>query len=79
LVQTLKQKQESPNAKKSLDGITLENILIHLVDQYGWDGLAEKIQIRCFISDPSVKSSLKFLRKTAWAREKVEKLYLESE
>ncbi|MFZ6753613.1 VF530 family DNA-binding protein [Undibacterium sp. Dicai25W] len=65
--------------KKSLDGITLENILIHLVDQYGWDGLAEKIQIRCFISDPSVKSSLKFLRKTAWAREKVEKLYLESE
>ncbi|MFZ6862612.1 VF530 family DNA-binding protein [Undibacterium sp. Ji67W] len=65
--------------KKSLDGITLESILLQLVDQYGWDGLAEKIQIRCFISDPSVKSSLKFLRKTPWAREKVEKLYLESE
>jgi len=65
--------------KKSLDSITLENILLQLVDQYGWDGLAEKIQIRCFISDPSVKSSLKFLRKTPWAREKVEKLYLESE
>jgi len=65
--------------KKSLDGITLETILLQLIDQYGWNGLAEKIQIRCFMSDPSVKSSLNFLRKTPWAREKVEQLFLQSE
>jgi uncharacterized protein (DUF2132 family) len=64
--------------KRSLDGITLEQILHHLVDRYGWDVLGQKIPVRCFISDPSVKSSLKFLRKTPWAREKVEQLFLQS-
>lgn len=64
--------------KRSLDGITLEQILLHLVDQYGWEVLGQKIPVRCFIADPSVKSSLKFLRKTPWAREKVEQLFLQS-
>ncbi|MFZ6849020.1 VF530 family DNA-binding protein [Undibacterium sp. RuRC25W] len=63
--------------KKTLDGVTLETILSQLVDQYGWEDLAARIQIRCFISDPSIKSSLKFLRKTPWARQKVEQLFLE--
>ncbi|WP_423707783.1 VF530 family DNA-binding protein [Undibacterium sp. WLX3042] len=64
--------------KRSLDGITLEQILHRLVDQYGWEVLGQKIPVRCFISDPSVKSSLTFLRKTPWAREKVEQLFLQS-
>jgi len=59
-----------------LEGITLENILNILVAHYGWDTLGEKIRIRCFNFDPGIKSSLTFLRKTPWAREKVEKLYL---
>tara|TARA_R110002111_G_scaffold65765_1_gene107572 strand:+ start:578 stop:796 length:219 start_codon:yes stop_codon:yes gene_type:complete len=59
-----------------LHGITLESILNRLVDHYGWQELGERIDIRCFNSDPSVKSSLKFLRKTPWARQKVEDLYL---
>jgi uncharacterized protein (DUF2132 family) len=59
-----------------LHGKTLEVILNELVERYGWDGLAERIPIRCFSFDPSVKSSLKFLRKTPWARKKVEDLYL---
>ena len=59
-----------------LHGVKLEEIVTALVDHYGWDGLAQRIRINCFISDPSVKSSLKFLRKTPWAREKVESLYL---
>ena len=59
-----------------LHGITLEQILNQLVEYYGWDELGQKINIRCFTSDPSVKSSLKFLRKTPWARTKVEALYL---
>ena len=63
---------------QDLHGITLESLLTRLVDHYGWDGLAKRIDINCFISDPSIKSSLKFLRKTPWAREKVEKLYLET-
>jgi uncharacterized protein (DUF2132 family) len=61
-----------------LHGLTLEAILIRLVDQYGWDGLAERININCFKSDPSIKSSLKFLRKTQWARDRVESLCLKS-
>ncbi|WP_423681997.1 VF530 family DNA-binding protein [Undibacterium sp. WLHG33] len=64
--------------KRSLDGITLEQILHRLVDQYGWEVLGQKIPVRCFTSDPSVKSSLTFLRKTPWAREKVEQLFLQS-
>ncbi len=59
-----------------LHGITLEKIVNNLVEYYGWNDLGEKIDIRCFNNDPSVKSSLKFLRKTPWAREKVEKLFL---
>ena len=59
--------------------MTLASILTRLVDQYGWDQLGKKIEINCFISEPSIKSSLKFLRKTPWARSKVEALYLETE
>lgn len=62
-----------------LHGITLEKILEQLVEQYGWEGLGKLIEIRCFTSDPSIKSSLKFLRKTPWARKKVEDLYLHSQ
>lgn len=66
--------QQQPN--NPLHGITLEQVITTLVDQYGWDILAEKININCFKNDPSIKSSLKFLRKTLWAREKVEALYI---
>lgn len=65
---------EQPN--NPLHGITLETVVVSLVDHYGWDELAKKININCFKNDPSVKSSLKFLRKTPWAREKVENLYV---
>lgn len=61
-----------------LHGMTLEKILNQLVAQHGWEGLAKIITIRCFSSDPSIQSSLKFLRKTPWARQKVEALYLRS-
>ncbi|GDY24802.1 hypothetical protein AHAT_06920 [Agarivorans sp. Toyoura001] len=59
-----------------LHGKTLESILKELVDFYGWDELGARINVRCFTHDPSIKSSLKFLRKTQWARDKVENLYL---
>lgn len=65
---------EQPN--NPLHGIKLEMILNSLVDHYGWDELSNRINIRCFYSDPSIKSSLTFLRKTPWARKKVEDLYL---
>jgi uncharacterized protein (DUF2132 family) len=61
-----------------LHGITLKAMIEHLVERYGWNGLGERIDIRCFTHDPSVTSSLKFLRKTPWARAKVESLYLHS-
>lgn len=61
---------------QELHGVTLEALLTKLVDHYGWDQLARHIDINCFSSDPSIKSSLKFLRKTPWARSEVEKLYL---
>jgi uncharacterized protein (DUF2132 family) len=64
---------------QELHGLTLESILTRLVDHYGWDQLGKRIEINCFVSDPSIKSSLKFLRKTAWARKKVEELYLETQ
>ncbi len=60
-----------------LHGVTLKQIVESLVDHYGWEALGQMINIRCFNSDPSIKSSLKFLRKTAWARAKVEQLFLE--
>lgn len=63
-------------SKDPLHGVTLEMIVGSLVDHYGWDGLASRININCFKSDPSVKSSLKYLRKTQWARDKVEALYV---
>ncbi|MNE24462.1 hypothetical protein D3C80_1177520 [compost metagenome] len=66
----------SDQPKNPLHGVTLEAILNRLVAEYGWDGLAKRIDIRCFKSDPSIKSSLTFLRKTPWAREKVEALYV---
>jgi uncharacterized protein (DUF2132 family) len=61
-----------------LHGVTLETVLRKLVNKYGWDGLAKRIGIRCFKSDPSVSSSLKFLRKTPWARKQVEDLFVNS-
>ena len=63
-------------SKDPLHGITLETILNKLVEWHGWDGLARQIDIRCFTHDPSIKSSLTFLRKTPWARKKVENLYV---
>lgn len=62
-----------------LHGVTLEQILTRLVEKYGWLKLSEKIAINCFKNEPSIKSSLKFLRKTPWAREKVEQLYLNAQ
>ncbi len=67
---------EQPN--NTLHGITLEMILTQLVEQYGWEELGRRITIKCFTDDPSIKSSLKFLRRTPWARKKVEDLYLRS-
>ncbi|NRA85577.1 MAG: DUF2132 domain-containing protein [Gammaproteobacteria bacterium] len=64
--------------KNPLHGVTLEQILNQLVDRHGWKALSKLIEIRCFFNDPSVKSSLKFLRKTPWARTKVEELYVET-
>ena len=63
-------------ANNPLHGKTLEHIVSSLVEHFGWDELGERVNIRCFQKDPSLKSSLKFLRKTPWARETVEKLYL---
>ena len=65
---------EQPN--NPLHGIKLEQVVTKLVEHYGWGALAERININCFKSDPSIKSSLKFLRKTQWARDKVEQLYI---
>ena len=67
---------EQPN--NPLHGITLEMILTRLVEKYGWEELGDRITIKCFTIDPSIKSSLKFLRRTPWARKKVEDLYLMS-
>ena len=75
----MKQKDSSTEqANNPLHGLKLVTILEHLVDTYGWDELGSRINIRCFNYDPSIKSSLKFLRKTPWARDKVEQLYLRS-
>lgn len=68
--------EEQPN--NPLYGVKLLAIVQYLVSVYGWEELGKRIDIRCFNIDPSIKSSLKFLRKTPWARDKVEKLYLES-
>lgn len=68
----------TPKNNDPLHGVTLEMILIHLVEHYGWEEMGETINIRCFNYDPSIKSSLTFLRKTPWARKKVEEMYLRS-
>jgi len=65
-----------PQTRNPLHGVTLEAMLTELVAHFGWPELGQRIAIRCFTSDPSIASSLKFLRKTPWAREKVEGLYL---
>ena len=66
--------RKQPN--NPLHGITLEQVVTQLADRFGWEELADRININCFKSDPSIKSSLKFLRKTPWARDKVESLYI---
>jgi len=65
--------------REPLHGVTLEALLTRLVTHYGWEKLAEKINIKCFSTNPSIASSLKFLRKTPWARQKVEMLYLQTQ
>ena len=69
-------KQEQPN--NPLHGVKLADIVEYLVNEYGWDELSMRININCFKSNPTIKSSLKFLRRTPWARTKVEQLYLSS-
>ena len=71
-------KQLNNNPNNPLHGIKLETILNKLVEYYGWEELGYKINIRCFNFEPSINSSLKFLRKTPWARQKVENLYLDT-
>jgi uncharacterized protein (DUF2132 family) len=67
---------DTPKSKDPLHGITLQQLLTDLVAEFGWEGLASRVDIRCFRFDPSIKSSLVFLRKTPWARAKVEQLYV---
>ncbi|HEY6142668.1 MAG TPA: VF530 family protein [Flavobacterium sp.] len=69
---------EKPQSKDPLHGITLQRILEQLVDYYGFDTLGELIKIKCFTDNPSIKSSLTFLRKMDWARKKVEELYIKT-
>jgi len=68
--------EHKPTKRPSLEGITLEMIVTQLVENLGWEAMGEAVSIRCFTHDPSIKSSLKFLRRTPWARKKVEELYL---
>ena len=68
----------APKSNDPLHGITLEKIVTKLAEEHGWPELARLIPIRCFLYDPSVKSSLTFLRKTPWARKKVEDLYVQT-
>ena len=68
----------SEQANNPLHGVKLADIVTFLEEKYGWEELGKRIKIKCFTTDPSVKSSLTFLRKTPWAREKVERLYLKS-
>lgn len=68
--------QQSPQPNNPLHGVTLEMILVRLLEKYGWEKMGRKIKINCFISEPSIKSSLAFLRKTPWARKMVEDWYV---
>ena len=72
-------KSEHTKPKDPLHGVTLEMIVTRLVERYGWEELAGRIPIRCFTNNPSLKSSLTFLRRTPWARKKVEDLYITSQ
>ena len=65
----------SDKPRASLEGVTLEALLTRLVEHHGWEELGRRIPLRCFTHEPSIKSSLTFLRRTPWAREKVEQLY----
>lgn len=67
----------SDRPRDPLHGVTLERMLTELVEHFGWPAMGERVRVRCFTSDPSVPSSLKFLRKTPWARAKVERMYLQ--
>lgn len=69
---------QQPPSKDPLHGVTLERLLTVLVEKHGWAGLADRVPVRCFQFNPSIKSSLTFLRKTPWARAKVEELYRQS-
>ena len=68
-----------PAHPRNLDGITLEMIVTQLFENMGWEAMAAAVPVRCFTHDPSIKSSLKFLRRTPWARKKVEELYLQQD
>lgn len=68
---------KKPASRPVLEGITLEAIVTQLSERLGWEAMGAAVPIRCFTHDPSIKSSLKFLRRTPWARKKVEELYLE--
>ena len=68
----------APRKTDHLQGVTLENLLNQLVDQYGWATLSDLVRINCFRSNPSIRSSLTFLRRTPWARAKVEALYIQT-
>jgi len=70
--------EKNKHKNNPLHGITLKQIIHELVDMFGWDTLGERINIRCFKHDPSVNSCLKFLRRTPWARTKVENLYIKT-
>jgi uncharacterized protein (DUF2132 family) len=69
---------KGPQSNDPLHGKTLESILVYLEGQYGWEELGQRIRINCFVDNPSIKSSLTFLRRTPWARKKVEELYIKS-
>ncbi|MBS1229048.1 MAG: hypothetical protein H6R17_2325 [Proteobacteria bacterium] len=69
--------QASSTPRPCLEGITLETIVTQLAESIGWEAMAASVPVRCFTHDPSIKSSLKFLRRTPWARQKVEQLYLQ--
>lgn len=68
----------NPGSRDPLHGVTLERLLKRLVEKYGWEELGRRITLKCFNNDPGIASSLKFLRKTPWARQKVEALYLQT-
>jgi len=78
-VKKAKSKENTLTTQDPLHGITLEKIVTKLEEKYGWDKLGSRIKIKCFTSDPSISSSLKFLRKTPWARQKIEALYLDTD